>query len=92
MSHVGSSIESLFAGRASPIESPNTPNALFVTSVVDTAVVLESIVLFVPAVALGAVADATTGFGAVLLESPTMRFGAPATMTVRGCGVVSGCE
>jgi len=46
----------------------------------------------VSAVALDAVAGAATGFGALLLESLTIRFGAPATMTVCGCGVVSGCE
>ena len=90
MSHVVSSIESLFAAGASASESPNTSMARFVTSVVDTAVAPESVPLFVAAVALAAASGA--GVGARLAESPAMRFGAPATITVCGCGVVAGCE
>jgi hypothetical protein len=93
MSHVGSSIESLFVAGASTSESPKTPMALFATSVVDT-VALASVPLFVAVVALVAAAGAVVGagVGVRLAESLAIRFGAPATITVCGCGVVSGCE
>ena len=89
MSHVGSSIESLFAAGASTSESPNTSMAPFVTSVEDTVVAPAAAALVAPVGALGA--GAVVG-GVRLTESPAIRFGAPATITVCGCGVVSGCE
>jgi hypothetical protein len=92
MSHVGSSTESLFAAGASTSESPNTSIARFVTSVVDTVVALRSTAVCVLAVALGEAAGAVGGAAARLVESPGMRFGAPATITVCGWGAGAGCE
>jgi len=90
MSHVGSSIESLFAAGAAASESPKMSMAPFVTSVVDTIVAPASLPLVVATGALGAGAVAVVGDR--LLESLATRFGAPATITVCGCGVVAGCE
>jgi len=90
MSHVGSSIESLFAAGAGASESPKMSMAPFVTSIVDTTVAPASVPLFV---ATGVpVVGAVVVVGGRLLESLATRFGAPATITVCGCGVVAGCE
>src|SRR5689334_24924505 len=92
MSHVGSSIESLFGGGTSTSESPNTSMARLVTSMLETVVAAGSVALFVPAAALPADAGWGAGGGVGLLESAAARLGAPATITVCGGGVVGGCE
>jgi hypothetical protein len=63
--------------------------APFVTSVEDTVVAPAAVALVAPVGALGA--GAVVG-GVRLTESLAVRLGAPATITVCGCGVVSGCE
>jgi hypothetical protein len=91
MSQVGSSIESLFAVGAAVSESPNRKAARCATSVGETVDVAESVALVV----LAGDADVVDGVevaGLRRTESLAVRFGAPAAITVCGCGAGAGCE
>jgi hypothetical protein len=91
MSQVGSSIESLFVVGAAGSESPNRKAARCATSVGETTDLAESVGLGV----LADDADVVDGAGVAGIrrtESLAVRFGAPAAITVCGCGAGAGCE
>ena len=92
MSQVGSSIESRVAAGAAMSESPNRNAARFATSIGETGDVAASVALVVLLVATTGDGEGAGVGGVRRAESLVVRFGAPAAITVCGCGAGAGCE